>query len=259
MALEKAIIKSAHAVGTTFEYKARELNSAITDMARDFVSIDRQMSPDFKISQLVAEQSGISQLESDAVQDKISARVLERLAEVQEKAYKEGFELGRTEGAERSFRQSQDHLHESLASFDALMARIETLKSRLLVDNEASLIRLLYLVARKVALRDIAENPGAVLPVLTQIVGEMQSAEHVTINISATDLEFINLLRDQHDPRVENLGRAKFVVGDAMQPGGCTIETNFGSVDASIEERVERAWAALDTRTPKNAPEETPG
>ena len=259
MPLEKAIIKADLATTSTFDYEARELSAAISESARQFVGTGHFQSPDFKISHLVAEQSGISQLESDAVQDQINARVLERLAEVQEKAYKEGFELGRTEGAERSFREAQAELAERLETFNALIARVETLKSRLLVDNEAELIRLLFLVASKVALRDITENSGAVLPVLTQVVAEMQSAEHVTVNISSTDLEFVETLRQQNDPRTEAFERVKFVVGETIQPGGCTIDTDYGSVDATLEERVARAWAALETRTPKNGPVETAG
>ena len=251
MALDKGIIKAQQALKSTFDYKARDLTAAISPAAQSYADRDASRSPDFKLSALIAEQTGISRLENDAVQDAINARVLDRLAEVEEKAYREGFELGQTEGGERAFVAAQEALNQRLDSLNTVMARLERVRETRLVENETELLRLTFLIASKIAMRDISENAEAVLPILKQIVGEMQEIEKITVNISPGDNETIAALVERGDPRVEILARTKMVVDESVQPGGCLVKTSFGDVLATLDERVERVWTALVARAPR--------
>jgi flagellar assembly protein FliH len=252
VALDKAIIKAQHALKSTFDYKARDLNAKVSQSAQNYADRDAARSPDFKISQLIAEQTGISQLENAAVQDAINERVLEQLRLVEEKAYREGFELGQAEGGEKAFVAAQGALNERLESLNTVISRVESIRQRRLIDNEAEFVRLTFLIASKIAARDIAANPEAVLPVLEHIVNEMQEIEKITVNISPGDAETIAALVERGDPRTLILERTKMVTDETIQPGGCLVKTNFGDVDATVEERVERAWASLAARVPKN-------
>lgn len=252
MALEKSIIKASVAEKTTFEFKPREIGTEISTIARDFVDVDAFKSTDFKISELIAKQAGISQLASDAQKDKINAQVLEKLKEVQEQAYKEGHDLGLIEGTEKAMQEAKTDLHERLKAMDEILKNIETLKSRLLVDNEAEIVRLVFLVAKKMALRDLEQNREAVLEILKHVVGEMQTDERISVKLSAEDLFFLEGLQDKVGERISNFERIKFAADDKVKSGGCLIETEYGSVDASVDERLERTWATLQSRIPQN-------
>jgi hypothetical protein len=107
MALEKPIIKAAQAQSSTFDYRPPEFALKTSLAAVNYVDKDSQRSPDFKISDLVAHQSGISQLESEAHQDQINNQVLARMHEVQEKAYEEGYEIGLIDGTEKAFQEAK--------------------------------------------------------------------------------------------------------------------------------------------------------
>jgi hypothetical protein len=43
----------------------------------------------------------------------------------------------------------------------------------------------------------------------------------------------------------------KLQSSDKLQSGGCIIETEFGAIDASVPERIERAMIAVKARAPK--------
>ncbi|MBX3023125.1 MAG: hypothetical protein KF799_15725 [Bdellovibrionales bacterium] len=255
MSLEKSIIKANAAGSSTFEYKARELTKEISTVARSFVDQDAFRSPDFKISELVAKQVGISQLENDAQQDKINAQVLERLKEVQEKAYKEGYELGLIEGTEKAFQENKIALLDKLKVMEGQLKRMEDLKQHLLVDNEAELIKLVFLTAKKIAMRDLEEHREAVWEILKDVVGEMQADERVVVKLANEDLYFIETLQDKGGDRIDALKRVKFVADDSVKPGGCMIETSYGNVNATVEERVERTWTTLQARIPRKPQE----
>lgn len=252
MALEKPIIKANVAQTTTFEFKPREISSGISEMARSFVDADTMKSPDFKISELTAQQTGIYQLEHEAQKDKINALVLDKLKEVQENAYKEGHELGLVEGAERAFQASKEEFKERLEALDGILSKIETLKSRLLINNEAELIKLVFLTAKKIAMRELEEHREAVGEILRSAVGEMQSDERITVRLSQEDMVFLESLQEKSARPLQNFERIKFIIDDKIKPGGCLIETEYGTVDATVEERVERTWQTLQSRIPQS-------
>ena len=255
MGLDKAIIKSAKATATTFEFKPRELAAGASKVARSFVNEDAFISTDFQISRLIADQAGISKLEDSNQRDKINAQVLEQLKEVQEKAYQEGYELGQIEGTEKAFQEGKESLVQRMKAMEAMLKRFEDLKARMLIDNEAALLRLLFLVAKKIAMRDLEQHREAVWEILQHVVGGIQEDERVTVRISAEDLFFLDSLQDKSGQKIESLTRIKFISDEKIKSGGCLIETEYGTVDATLEERLERTWQTLASRIPHKGPE----
>lgn len=250
MSLEKNIIKKPQAEKSTFDYKPREINLETSQVARSFVNEDAFISTDFQISELIAKQAGISRLEDDALQDKINAQVLERIKEVQEKAYQEGYDLGLIEGTEKAFQEEKTNLLSQMQTIEDLMKRIEDLKRHLLVDNENALVAMVYQIAKRIAMRDLEENREAVLEILNHVVHEFQNDEKLNVRLNTQDLYFLETLQDKGAKKIESLKRISFVADDNIKPGGCVIETEYGSVSATVEERVERAWQTLQSRMP---------
>jgi flagellar assembly protein FliH len=250
VALEKSIIKRPNAENSTFDYKPRELSIGTSKSARSFVNEDAFISTDFQISELVAQQAGISQLEDDAQQDKINSQVLERLKEVQENAYQQGYDLGLIEGTEKAFQESKESLLNQMKSMEDLLKRVEDLKTHLLVDNEKALVTFVYQIAKRIALRDLEENRDAVWEILQHVVNEFQNDERMSVRISQEDLAFLETLQQKSGKKIESLKRINFIADDSIKSGGCMIDTEYGNVDASLEERVERTWQTLQGRMP---------
>ena len=256
MSLEKSIIKKGNAPTSTFDYKPRDLKTGVSQVARSFVDTDAGVSPDFIISELVSKQAGINQLEADNQRDKINQQVLERLKEVQEKAYQEGYELGLIEGTEKAFQEAKQHFTERLVAIESMLKRMETLKTRLAMDNEAELIRLVFLIAKKISLANLEDDREAVRKILIDVLGEAQTDEKVMVRLSAEDLFFIESLQEKAGQKIESLERVKFIPDETIKPGGCLIETEYGTVDATIDERVERTWQTLQARIPQKPRED---
>ncbi len=255
MPLDKTIIKAQVASASAFEYKPKEIRLEISEVAKSFAAEEGFSSKDFKIAELVAKQAGITQLESDAHQDRINTQVLERLKEVEERAYKEGYDLGLADGSEKAFENVKAELEERLAFLESILKDIERMKSRLVTENEGELVQLVYLIAKKIAMRDLEENREAVLGILQDVAGQFQADQKVVVHLAQSDLDFLKLAQEKSGQKLEVLESMKFNVNESVKPGGCIIETEYGSVDATIEERVERTWQALATRVPHNAPE----
>jgi flagellar assembly protein FliH len=251
MALEKTIIKSTVAQKTTFDYQPRELNLGASEVATSFTHGDEFKGKDFKLSELIAQQTGISKLESDAYKDRINTAVLEQIKDIQEKAYKEGYELGQIEGTQKAFDESRQDLSEKLKSLQTLLESIEAMKTKLLATNEAHLIRLVFQIAKKIALRDLESHREAIVDLLTMVVQDLQTDERITIKLSHEDVYFIESLKEKIGEKIEHADRLKIVGDDHVRSGGCLVETSFGSVNATVDERLERIWQTLAAKQPK--------
>jgi flagellar assembly protein FliH len=106
-------------------------------------------------------------------------------------------------------------------------------------------------MAKKIAMGEIAENRELILNVVRQAVLDAQSDENVTVRISAEDYAFIEQIKENLGKDLEAVKRAKFEVSDQITDGGCIIETNYGDVDATVEQRVEKLWESLAGKLPK--------
>ena len=246
MALEKSIVKSEVADDRVFAYKPREFKAHVTDAAVDFMQIDDRRKNDFKISELAAQQSGVSKLEEEKSQGLINEQVLEKLKEVQERAYKEAYDLGYLEGSEKGFQDFKNQLTERLHTIDTLLGSIEAIKKNLLGENEAKFVELAFQIGKKIALRDLSQYREAVIQLLQQTVAEMQNEQQVSVHVAAADLEMLEELQKKTATTVEVFKKIKLVPDPSIDSGGCIIDLQYGQVNLTVPDRLDRIWQALE-------------
>src|SRR4051812_13940606 len=141
MAVDKNSIRKGQTTGTmVFDYKPREFTMKLSAAAVDYVSSDESRKHDFRISELAAQQSGVSALEDERSQTIINEQVLVRLKDVEERGYKEAYELGYKEGFEKALQDHKAEIAMRLSGLDSLLASIESLKSTLILENEAQFV-----------------------------------------------------------------------------------------------------------------------
>lgn len=252
MAVDRNVVKNLNQVGQmVFEYKPRELNVETSQSAKDYVANDGQKSPDFKISELVSKQAGIAKLESEVHEEEINERVLDRMKEIEERAYREGYDLGLIDGRDKAFQEEKINLSDRLNKLEVLLAEIENQRQQLLIENEVHLVELIFQIAKKIALRDLSEHREAVVEILKHAVDDLVNDERVVIHVSPEDLQFIQNVSEKSEKKMDKIKKLKIVEDEKLKSGGCLLETSFGSVDATVDERVSRAWELLKDRLPQ--------
>lgn len=245
MAMESSILKSELAADKVFDYKPKEFTLPISSEAVDYVH-DETKKNDFVMSELAAQQSGVSKLQDELGQEMINEQVLLRLKEVQERAYKEAYDLGFQEGSERGFQQQRDEMATKIKTLDALLTSIESLKKDLLVENEAQFVELAFEIAKRIALRDLSQNREAAAQMVQQLIQEMQSEQQVTVHVFPEDISSLEEMQKRTDIPLEVLKKIKVVADPAVQPGDCVIDLQYGQVNVTAADRVERVWQALE-------------
>ena len=180
-----------------------------------------------------------------------------RLAAERQEGYQEGYRDGLValEGFKKSYAtQTAARVGQLLESFDAQLAALED-------EMAQALARATVLLARQVLRDELRTNPQHVAAVAREAVAAMvTSARQIVVRVHPDDLALVDegagdALR----------GRGARLLGDAgMQRGGCHVESDAGTVDATITARWARAAGGIShatawADTPENTPEGTPG
>lgn len=261
MNLQK-ILSKVEADTRVVEYTPREFPNRTSEVAVEFVKYQAGLeNPDFKIDRVVSLTTGIAELEKVSMAERVEVEALERLKQLQEEAYRQGYDLGRDEGQESAYREKRDELSGSLKQIDRAMRVLEVLKTELVKQNEASLVTLVFQIASKIAMAEISEKPELILPVILEAAAGAQDEENIVIKLSHADLDFLENSKERIGQEFEFVKRAKLEGSDDIKSGGCVIVTNFGQVDATVEKRLEKVWASVQQKLPKTSDviQEPPG
>lgn len=246
----KTIISKSEAKNVVFDYKAREIPLVVSEPAKNFVSTQDTQSSDFKLNTLIAEQAGIAQLQRDAQNDRIEEQVFTQLKEIQEKAYQEAYQLGRDEGREQALKERRESLDRSTSQLEKILQQLEILKRQVLADHESQIMQVVSHLASRIAMREVAADRARILPVILQVIEEAQADEQLLVRLAPEDAAFIEEAKSGQGKLAESLRRVRLEPTDGMTPGGCRLESNYGTIDATLEVRVERAVESLISRLP---------
>lgn len=233
-----------------FTYQPRTLKQGVSESATKFVENEQDKPTDFKISPLVEETAGMTEMKRKRLEATVEESVLQRMKSVEEDAYKKAHELGLQEGSEKAYADTKEVLSEKLKQFDSLISELQEMKTKLLKENEVMLIKLALEIGKRIAAREIEISQEPMIKVLTDLVEGLKHDERAIIRLSKSDFEFFEDLKSRADERVEFLQNLKLTASSSVEPGGCILETNFGSVDSTVAERTDRVFKALLSRTP---------
>jgi flagellar assembly protein FliH len=245
-----SIVKKKVLNETVFKHHPKSFLAQTAVSATDFVSLQAKRASDFQIADVVAQQAGIGALRKKNVDAQVEDTVLERLKSVQESAYKEAYAVGLLEGLEKSFSENQEHFKEKLTRLDQVFTSLENLKENMLKQNEAVFMRLIFQIAEKISARSIKLEQEPILDLVKSLILEVQGADSITVKLNQSDYDFLEELRNKKVKAADELVHVKLISSPEIKIGGCIIETNYGAIVSTVEQRVEKAWAIIESKLP---------
>lgn len=169
------------------------------------------------------------------------------------RGYEAGFNQGLEDGAKEGYllghaqakAEMQDSIRAEMERFrfdlQTLHARIEEALPEWCRKTEEILTDRVTTIAERVVLANLALDRDAVLSIVRDALKEITHATHATIRVNPNDLQTLAAYREELARCAESLRGIEFV-DDPTISGGAVIETDGGTIDASVEGKV----AALD-------------
>ena len=175
----------------------------------------------------------------------------EDVAQVREQAFAEGFEQGRQAGAEEARKALEaplkQHTQQQAQRVTHLLTQAQADMDALQDTLAAQLLELACDLARQVVRRELASPLEPLRAVVQEALAlAVEDGRPATLRLHPDDAAA--LLPDMA-ATLEQL-QVKCTTDATLTPGGCTVESAQGAVDATVEKRWSRAVANLGLNVP---------
>ncbi|MCC7441680.1 MAG: hypothetical protein IT285_08605 [Bdellovibrionales bacterium] len=199
----------------------------------------------FSVNPLLKEPLSIEEEERRAVEERVKARVSEVSAKVREASHAEGYQAGLKQGHDEAYARAATEAKQRIERFDAFLVACEQAKDEIFRANERFVVETVFRVARMVLLREAALDKDLVLRMAKGILERVGVRENIKIAIHPKDREMIDLLRSGLEDAIGKLQNLSIEVSEEVGEGGCTVETQWNAIDASIDTQLGNLHKAL--------------
>ncbi|MDH5275240.1 MAG: flagellar assembly protein FliH [Gammaproteobacteria bacterium] len=173
------------------------------------------------------------------------------LTALQQRAWQQGFEQGRTAGIEAGTTELAARIEAVESILDALARPLEDLDHRV----EEELLALVQAVVRQLVRRELQHDPGHLVGIIRDGLAALPlAAGDVVVRLHPSDAEAIReRLTDAADNRAWRLESDPL-----LERGGCLITSPRSNIDARLEARLARVIAGL-LADERDEPDHQPG
>lgn len=238
------VVKSHHASKRVLEFVPRKFELGTPTQAEEYLET-KKAGNDFRMSDVIRIQTGVKDIETSDFEEMVEFKTIEKLKDVQESAYQEAYQLGLEEGKAEALKNASADINRRLEQMDLLLGSIKNLKTDLFQFNETHIVQLAFHMAARLAHAEVIADPDRIKDVIKQALELAQLDEEVTVQVAPSQFQFLESLKKETGREFEFLKKVKLEASSDVTDGGCIIETNYGSIDARIEERVKKLWESI--------------
>ncbi|WP_375739185.1 flagellar assembly protein FliH [Pseudomonas boanensis] len=210
------------------------------------VVVEAEQSAEVDEAEQFAAAEPLGQVE-DVELEAVKPLTLDELEAIRQDAYNEGFATGEKDGFHAGQIKARQEAEVTLC---AQVERLERVMGQLLDpiaeqdrQIEESLVHLVSLITREVIQRELHTDSSQLRHVLREALKLLpMGAGNVRIHVNPQDFDLVKAMRDRHEETW------RILEDEALQPGGCRVETEHSRIDASVETRLSQALKQLFER-----------
>lgn len=201
---------------------------------------------------------------ADAATERAKRQVARTLADAQTEAerirqeakqqgYDEGYRLGHAEGVKTGYQVAHDEAIDTFRqeqtdivhAMQEAVTAIDTVKEDLAIAARRDLLDLALLIARKLTFAIGDLHPESVRQNLDRALRLVGSKTDLCIRVHPKDLASVEKFAESALAHITAADAVKIVADEEIVPGGCKVESEKTSVDASLETQVNEIVTLL--------------
>lgn len=171
----------------------------------------------------------------------------EEAAAIRKKAEAEGRTAGQAEVERLTNEQVAAQLQTAIPAVKAAVGELNKARDASLLAWEQRAIHLACAIAGRIVRREISQSPEITLTLVREALSMAVGSPQLRLCMNPNDLQ---ALKDHLEPLKQELNRgsqAEIVADPQVTPGGCRIDTSFGTIDQQIEAQLQRIEEELTT------------
>lgn len=203
----------------------------IEDTHQQALSSDKKVISENDMTALKEAQDIISKAHKDAEEIKTKAKALYcQVEEKMEKSRKKGFEEGKEEG---------------FAKVTEELTRIQKEHHEVMHKVEREGVSLIYEIAQKIIGDALNTSDDALIGMIRQALLSSMGNE-LMIFVNPADLDRIKSQESKLMSVLQAIQTMQIKASENIQPGGCVIESELGSIDARLDLQMDAIKKALE-------------
>ncbi len=176
-----------------------------------------------------------------------------------ERGFREGRSAGEESGHKESFATSKAEFLEQqkslLGALDRLMGSFEDRKGALLDRARHDVLQFAVSLAERIVKRTVAVDRQVAVENATAALRQITDGSDVVIRVNPADMAAMRAFADADARKVSVRRHVALVEDEAVGAGGCLVESNATSIDATLEGQLRHARALLLPETGLNVSE----
>jgi len=177
----------------------------------------------------------------ERVQREVQLELKTAIEQIKERAYKEGFEKGLGEAKQQIIEEEMPLREEFVGLFQELSNSRKVVYEK----NKKFLIELFFRISRYFLLREIDTDPEYLNRLVTHLIDRLENQEHIKIYLSPSDYKRLTEVEETIKLKIGKLQDLSIDEDEAIEPGGCRLETMNGVINANLGDQLENIARSL--------------
>jgi len=199
-------------------------------------------------SQIMAEaaeraQKIVSEAETFALEIKENTlKIAEEEAErIKRDSREEGLEEGRKEAMARAAADASSIRDQARL----VLRQAEEIRRQAIDSLESEILKLAVEIAEKVISANLSVEPQVVMDIAGEAIGMLHNRDQVVLFVNPAQVTLFQERREELQKLLSPKGELHIIADQDIGPGGCIAETEYGRVDARLDERWDNLLRAL--------------
>jgi len=183
--------------------------------------------------------------EQEAVRRETEAMLAGARAEkktIEDDAFHKGFARGEEEGRQAAEKNFADKIAQAVR----LIASLEQERARVYRQYEADMLALIKTMVERLVGHEVSVNPLVIVTCLRKAMEYVVEDSVVKVHLQAEDFQHIKEMSLEDPSLLQGTSRIELMEDPAVSRGGCLLQTDFGEVDATLDNCRERLFAVVE-------------
>jgi flagellar assembly protein FliH len=224
-----------------FEFKPL-LSAAQTVEKSEFQRIiknerESAKSSQFKVNPIVEKFRGLRDQEDREYEDRVEAEVKRRVLEIQDEAFKNGFEEGVNQGRAEVFMQMRNSVDQKLENFSQMVTAVLSTQEEILANQKTEMYHLLRNLSKWIVLRELQDDGKYIERLLEKLLLEMQVRNNLLIQVNPEDFSTMPEILEHVQGRLGEMKNVRIEIDSSVTTRGIIVESENGIINATMEEQ----------------------
>jgi len=149
-----------------------------------------------------------------------------------------GFQKGFEEGKNKAIKDIHSKMDSLIEEFQNTIDRVNSERDKIFLSLKDEIGKLIISYVKKIIKLELNTNKDIIFSNIESALHKISSKESITIILSKEDIANVEEHADDIKKKIRGLKNIRFMAEPYISKGGCIIETDFGSIDATIKSQI---------------------